>query len=192
MKFSVSNVQGAISYRNEVLRVRVFPSGKMSETPLSMNDWLVTDFRARPVRHAGYIFHKGFLDAWMQIDELVRHQIQQFDPGAIKLDGLSMGGAVSGVGAALLALSGLPVVHTSYGSPRFLWGKKSRDRFDEHVYSTRHVYGKDLVTSLPPAWWGYLHGGAAVKMEREEKWKPFQRIRDHFPWGYAISGWSEP
>jgi hypothetical protein len=139
---------------------------------------------------AGYIFHKGFLEAWMQIDELVRHQIQQYDRVQSNSTVCQWAGGVR-CGRCSARTLGSPVVHTSYGSPRFLWGKKSRDRFDEHVYSTRHVYGKDLVTSLPPAWWGYLTA-AAVKMEREEKWKPFQRIRDHFPWGYAISGWSEP
>lgn len=173
MNIERDNVEACSAYKDGVLTISIMGSGEFKERPLSRNDWIVTNFRARPVRHRNWVFHRGFLEAWYSIEPLVFQEIERHEPEVIILRGHSMGGAVSGVGAAILSDFYPIVKHTSYGGPRFLWGWRSRARFNERVESIRHVNGLDIVPHVPPWWWGYLHGGEAIKWPR-----PFRGLLD--------------
>ena len=95
--------------------------------------------------------------------------------------GHSLGGAMATICAGRATLSSIPgetqELYT-YGSPRV-----GCNRYINHVKMThyRWVNNNDIVTRMPPAWFGYRHGGQEVYMDRNgkiRKLKGWQRVKD--------------
>ena len=185
MRFDVENVEGAIVVDDDTLVVRVFPSNVVLFKSHSRmeDDWMRTNFRARPLRAGHYWFHRGFLQAWMLIEDIVLVEIQKTKPTRLLLEGLSMGAAVSGVGAALLAERGYRVNHQGYATPKFVIGRKSVARFNASVNSRQWIFGRDIVPRLAPF---YRKCGVIMHTIPARRHRLRHLFRDHEPQNYDI------
>lgn len=126
------------------------------------------DFPARPYRNMQdrWFCHRGFLRVWKSIEPYLQNKIFDLSVSKIDIIGYSHGAAV-----ALLCYEYVkfnrPDVEVSgvgFGCPRVFWGFSRRavlQRFDGFVVVRN---GRDLVTHVPPALFGFRHVGKVLKI----------------------------
>lgn len=132
--------------------------------------------------------HGGFLKVWKamqdQIEYKVTKHLELHQIKNIVCVGYSHGGALSLLATEDMAfLYGDRVNVTGYGfgSPRVLWGivpKTIKNRLKGYKV-IRNV--SDLVTHVPPALFGFSHGGEVVKLGQRGK---YNMIKAHRPESY--------
>lgn len=94
--------------------------------------------------------------------------------------GHSLGGAMATVCARRCAVSEItanPAGLFTYGSPRV--GNRTYLKYRRLVHY-RWVNNNDIVTRVPPTWWGYCHGGREMYIDCKG------RVRDVDGWRRAI------
>lgn len=130
--------------------------------------------------------HRGFKkevdDLWPRLEQaLVTNE------KALYFAGHSLGGAMAAICAGRCKLSHIkstPEALFTFGSPRV--GDR---RYVNHVRLQyyRWVNNNDIVTRVPPAWFGYRHTGTEIYLNRKGKISKVRgvlRMRDRF-WGFV-------
>lgn len=147
-------------------------------------DWMNNlDFPAKPYRdmedqwHA----HRGFLRVWKAMEPHLADLIADPTVKRIEIAGYSHGGAV-----ALLCFEyckyhrpEIEVVGFGFGAPRVVWGpvpEKVKARLEGFVVIRN---GADLVTHLPPLFFGYRHTGPVCHVYKHGM--GVTPIKDHYP-----------
>lgn len=169
----------AIERRGDTLKIFFEQSDGLIDWKNNFN------FPAKPYRKMKnkWYAHRGFLKVWKSIEPHIVGQIFDLTVSKIDIVGYSHGAAV-----ALLCYEYVkfnrPDVEVSgvgFGCPRVLWGscKSVKDRFNGFVVVRN---GKDIVTHVPPAIFGFRHVGEIVEIGESKG-----RIRDHSPFRYGAS-----
>jgi triacylglycerol lipase len=115
--------------------------------------------------HSG--FNREVDDLWPALAEMLRRSAKP-----VWFCGHSLGGAMATLCAFRCTTAALPTdlreLHT-FGSPRVGCSRWIRHAPANHY---RWVHNNDIVTRVPPPWWGYRHCGREIYLDR------FGRIRD--------------
>lgn len=131
--------------------------------------------------------HRGFLGVWKTIEPYLQPYICDLTVNKIVIGGYSHGAAI-----ALLCYEyckyNRPDISENiegygFGCPRVVWGfvgKSVKERFNGFLVIKN---GKDLVTHVPPALFGYRHVGNILKIGRNKGYRP---IESHYPDKYLI------
>ena len=145
------------------------------------------DFPAKPYRNMGDLWfcHRGFLKVWKSIEPYIAQQINDPDVQYIEIVGYSHGAAIATLCYEYVKYNrpDVEVFGIGFGGPRVLWGfacKRVLNRF-KGFYMIRNC--NDIVTHVPPAFFGFRHVGKVVKIGKKSK----GLINDHRPENYAES-----
>lgn len=143
------------------------------------NDWRNNfDFPAKPYRDMKnkWFAHRGFLRVWKTIESHLKEAV--CDPSVKKI---IIGGYSHGAAIALLCheyckfnRNDILIEGYGFGCPRVVWGflrKAVKERFEGFAVVRN---GCDLITYVPPAWLGYRHAGAILKIGRGKHYKPIE------------------
>jgi len=180
--FEVGHVQGYFAERNDKKILFLMGSNEIM-------DWFYNfmfRFKRTPYKEAGVNrkikVHSGFFKSYLKIRDLVHEKLRNDD--RVIIYGQSFG-------AALATLASLDVQYNfphkevaciTTGSPR-IGNKYFANSFDGRVpETTRFVYGKDLVTTLPPKWFFYRHVHGFIHLGPEDRKLP--SVTDHLMSGY--------
>lgn len=145
-------------------------------------DWLSNfDFPAKPYKRMEHIWfcHRGFLKVWKAIEPYIKPEIMNPEIKRIEIAGYSHGAAI-----ALLCYeycvfnrSDVFTEGAGFGCPRVFWGfvpKKIKARFGNFKVVRN---GKDIVTHVPPALFGFRHISEVVKIGKGDS---VGLIKDHY------------
>lgn len=159
---------------------------------MGLLDWLI-DLDAIPTLDG---FHQGFAEA---TDTLIPQIIPLLRPGnKVVFTGHSLGGAMAAIAAARLhQMCDITNVIT-FGQPRI--GKQSAVNMLAGLDWDRYVHGNDVVPTVPPTEFGFVHGGTLVELKQVPRtWKnmfswewPFLvplKAYDHIPVLYSQQVW---
>jgi hypothetical protein len=146
-----------------------------------LRDWLNNfNFPAKPYRRMKGLWfcHRGFLRVWKAIEPYVAADILDPSVKQIEVAGYSHGAAL-----ALLCYEycryhrpDAEVQGAGFGCPRVIWGV-----MPERVRGFTVVRcGRDIVTHVPPALFGYRHPTKPVRIGKSNL------VRDHYPDRYEM------
>lgn len=118
-------------------------------------------FPAKPYRRMKNMWfcHRGFLKVWKSIEHYIGELILDRSIKEIHIVGYSHGAAIAQLCYEYVRYNrpDIPVSGVGFGAPRIFWGfarKAIRERFKGFVVVRN---GKDIVTHLPPAIFGFRH-----------------------------------
>ena len=137
------------------------------------------DFPAKA--HSGYFAHRGFLRVWKSLLPYIRNIVINTSPEKILVSGYSHGGALAVLCFEYLWLN-YPLLRNSltgygFGAPRVIWGflGNKRHRWDNFTV-IRNI--NDLVTHLPPIFFGYRHVGSLLNIGQKGKYSMIDAHRE--------------
>lgn len=145
------------------------------------------DFPAKPYRDMKnkWYAHRGFLKVWKTIEPHLTKQICDLTVNKIVIGGYSHGAAIALLCHEYCKFNRPDISNNiegyGFGSPRVVWGfmrKAVKKRFEGFTVIRN---GRDIVTHVPPAIFGYRHAGNILKIGRNEGYTP---IISHFPSKY--------
>lgn len=141
-------------------------------------------FPAKPYRNMKNLWfcHRGFLKVWKSIEPYLAQEIADPTVKIIEIVGYSHGGAIAQLCYEYVRFNRPYVYVTGYGfgAPRVFWGPASKAvkrRFCGFVVVRN---GRDIVTHLPPAIFGFRHMGEVWNIGKSEG-----PIKDHYPERYT-------
>lgn len=125
-------------------------------------------FPAKPYRRMPDLWfcHRGFLKVWKSIEPHIASVINNPDVKKINIFGYSHGGAIAQLCYEYVKYNrpDVEVTGVGFGAPRVLWGfacKRVMERFQGFVVIRN---GKDLITHLPPAFFGFRHACEVIRI----------------------------
>lgn len=143
-------------------------------------DWINNfDFPAKPYKRMTNVWfcHRGFLKVWKSIEPYLIEHISDPEVKKIEIVGYSHGAAI-----ALLCYEycifnrpDIDVEGVGFGCPRVFWGfvpRKVKARFKKFTVVRN---GKDIVTHVPPALFGFRHISEVTKIGQTNP------VKDHYP-----------
>lgn len=142
------------------------------------------DFPAKPYRDMKnkWFAHRGFLKVWKTIEPYLQPYICDLAVNKIEIGGYSHGAAIALLCHEYCKFNRPDISDNiegyGFGCPRVVWGfmkKCVKKRFEGFTIIRN---GKDLVTHVPPAIFGYRHAGDMLKIGRNKGYKP---IESHYP-----------
>lgn len=143
------------------------------------------DFPAKPYRNMKntWFCHRGFLKVWKSIEPHIMADIMDLTVNEIEIVGYSHGGAIAQLCYEYVKFNRPDVKASGYGfgAPRVFWGfarKAVRDRFKGFMVVRN---GKDLVTHVPPALFGFRHICDVIEIGES-----VGLIKDHYPDRYIL------
>lgn len=148
------------------------------EKSSGITDWKNNfDFPAKPYKRMGktvWFAHRGFLRVWKSIEPYVADHIKDESIKKIIIVGYSHGAAMA-VLCHEYAWYHRPDLRDSifgygFGCPRVLWGvypKEIRQRWNSFLV-IRNI--DDIVTHVPPAFFGFKHVGAMLEIGSPDKY----------------------
>lgn len=146
------------------------------------------DFPAKPYRDMSnkWFAHRGFLKVWKTIEPHLQAEICDLTVNKIVIGGYSHGAAIAVLCHEYCKYNRPEIVVEGYGfgCPRVLWGfmrKAVKKRFEGFTVIRN---GKDIVTHVPPAIFGYRHVGVMVEVGQDKGYNP---IESHFEKNYLES-----
>ena len=126
--------------------------------------------------------HGGFSGVWKIIEPYLQPYICDLGINKIVIVGYSHGAAIAVLCYEYCKFNRPDISDNiegyGFGCPRVVWGfmrKSVKERFCGFLVIQN---GKDLVTHLPPALFGYRHVGNILKIGRNKGYKP---IESHYP-----------
>lgn len=130
-----------------------------------------------------YRVHRGFLQCWKTIEDVIIDRIADRNINEIIIIGYSHGGALSMLCHECCWFHRPDIKNNIWGigfdSPRVyagFWVKKSlKPRWQQYMIIRNHT---DLVTHMPPKLLGYSHVGKLVKIGKKKK---YNCIKSHYP-----------
>lgn len=140
-----------------------------------------------PAKHSGAFFaHRGFLRMWESAKPFILEEILNPEVKKIIISGYSHGAALA-VLCHEFAYRLRPdlreeIFGYGFGCPRVLWGIKTK--MHRKIWKNFTVIKNidDLVTHLPPAFFGYFHVGEILKIGEKGK---YSKIDAHRPESYT-------
>lgn len=142
------------------------------------------DFPARPYRDMkdSWYCHRGFLKVWKSVEPYVEEYVFDLSINKVEIVGYSHGGAIAQLCYEYVRFHrpDVDVKGWGFGAPRVVWGKTSsaaRERFEGFLTV---INANDIVTKLPPKWFGYHHIGSTLQIDLGSKGP----IDDHRPENY--------
>lgn len=147
--------------------------------PKKIQDW-ATDIKVRRQRGAFGTVHRGFLEAYNDVEFKIRNFLENYCEGkTLWIAGHSMGGALSIVAASYLVKRfDINGIYTC-GCPRV--GNKIFARDYELLLGKRTfrlVNNNDVVTRVPPRIFGYKHVGELKYFDKDGK----LHLKDDMGW----------
>lgn len=144
------------------------------------------NFPAKPYRDMKnrWYAHRGFLRVWKAIEPHLQAEICDLSINKIIIGGYSHGAAIAVLCYEYCKFN-RPDAHIEgygYGAPRVVWGflrKEVKKRFGGFVVIRN---GKDIVTHVPPAIFGFRHIGNILHIGRN---KSYNAIDAHRPESYT-------
>lgn len=159
----------------------------------SEEDWKVNfDFPAEVYKNqeSAIIAHRGYVNAWKEINDQVLTQFINWVAATGKkpyIAGWSYGGAMAVLAAEdyFYRTTEKPELIT-FGAPKVLWGKKSRDYVRTCITpeSKQYAHVNDLVPRLPP-FFGYTQIVIFYVGTGKSFWKLFNPWKYHTMYGKA-------
>lgn len=146
---------------------------------VSALDWKQNfSFWAKPYKNMPdkWFAHSGFVTKWKSIRDDV------LNLGVIGLaEYIAIRGYSQGAAIGLLAHEDFKfnfpdkeVSSVLFGCPRVVWLKAPKERFSN---IDRVTNGGDIVTGLPPWWFGYKHLGCEIRIGKVKKFR--LSVKDH-------------
>lgn len=125
-------------------------------------DWINNfSFPAKPYRDMQnkWYAHRGFLRVWKVIEPLIKAEIFNLDIDHIIIGGYSHGGAIALLCYEYCKFNRPDAVIEGYGfgAPRVVWGFLRKSVKERLKGFTVIRNGNDLVTHLPPVFFGFRH-----------------------------------
>ncbi len=166
----VSLEETAASFRLERKGETLF---MLFEKSNGATDWKNNlDFPAKPYRRMDRLWfvHRGFMRVFRSIEPRIEARVSDERVKKIIVAGYSHGAAL-----ALLAYEycvfhrpdlGGAIHGYGFGCPRVIWGVMGRELKERFRHFLVIRDGKDLVTHLPPALFGYRHAGNLLEIGR--------------------------
>lgn len=143
-------------------------------------------FPAKPYRDMRdkWLCHVGFLSVWKAIEPYIKDDISDTSVKTIYIVGYSHGAAVAQLCHEYVKFNrpDVEVCGVGFGAPRVFWGfarKAVKERFDDFLVVRN---GRDLVTHLPPVFFGYRHICEVMNIGKSKG-----LIKDHKPDAYLGS-----
>jgi predicted lipase len=145
------------------------------------------DFPAKPYRKMKnkWYVHRGFLRVFKAIEPHIKEQINDASIDRIIIGGYSHGAAIALLCHEYCKYNRPDIPHRikgyGYGAPRVVWGfvrKAVKNRFKGFTVIRN---GRDIVTHVPPACFGFRHVGKLVHIGRG---KEYNAIESHFEKNY--------
>lgn len=157
-------------------RVRKTSVLDLADLFLLNQDDLITDSQfVRQPCDAGGKVHRGFLSAYLEVEADIDKLVQDRAPGqGVWIAGHSLGGALAMLAAAHLPAESVAGVYT-FGAPRVGNAEFISCLPRQRVH--RYVHGQDWVPTVPPAFLGYVHGGALHRIEATQPRQIFESWR---------------
>ncbi|MBF9036131.1 S8 family serine peptidase [Rhodobacterales bacterium HKCCE2091] len=151
--FSIRDSQGVVVEGDHMVAVAFAGTN-------SVADWLGNlQVAPRFKPELGGALHRGFLDAYDEVADLVAAAVGRAGPRALWFTGHSLGGALAVIGALTHADRDIAGVMT-FGQPRLLGRKPAQRMADRFGASYRRFVNRDdIVTRVPP---GYAHTGHRI------------------------------
>lgn len=126
--------------------------------------------------------HRGFKrevdDLWNEVEAALKENVKP-----LWFTGHSLGGAMATISAGRCILSPIPSNPEglfTYGSPRV--GNRRYINFVK-MHHYRWVNNNDIVTRMPPRWFGYTHSGRELYMDA------YGRVRNYSSWRKLRDRW---
>lgn len=143
-------------------------------------------FPAKPYRDMRdkWLCHVGFLSVWKAIEPYIKDDISDTSVKTIYIVGYSHGAAVAQLCHEYVKFNrpDVEVCGVGFGAPRVFWGfarKAVKERFKDFLVVRN---GRDLVTHLPPVFFGYRHICEVMNIGESKG-----LIKDHKPDAYLGS-----
>lgn len=159
-------------------------------------DWYNNlDFPAKPYRNMEnrWYAHRGFLRVWKVIEDHLRPYIMDPSVKKIVIGGYSHGAAIALLCHEFCMFNRRDLENRifgyGFGCPRVLHGHLTRQvkkRF-RHFFVIRN--GRDIVTHVPPALFGFRHVGEMIVIGRDSRLCP---VDAHRPENYTAALMSSP
>ena len=126
--------------------------------------------------------HRGFLRVWKTLEPLLKDAIMDPEIFYIEIAGYSHGAAVAVLCHEYCVYNRPECVVKGYGfgCPRVIWGLLPLEVKDRWKNFTVIRNAKDLVTHVPPVFFGFRHVGTVIKVGDES----VGCIKDHFDSAY--------
>ena len=126
--------------------------------------------------------HRGFLNVWKAIEPHIANEIKAADVRKIEVVGYSHGAALAVLCHEYCAYNrpDAEVIGAGFGAPRVFWGIVPREVKKRLAGFQIVRNGKDIVTHLPPALFGFRHVGELVEIGKGGL------VKDHYPEKYEI------
>lgn len=150
-------------------------------------DWKQNfDFFVKPYKNMGTLWfaHRGFLRKWKSVEEEILSVVRNSQTEKICITGMSQGAAIAGLAYESIWFhfprfrESNKLIGKVFGCPRFTWFLniwKVKDRWKNF---SRIENGRDIVTGLPPWWFGFIHRGEKITTNKKPRW-PKISIKDH-------------
>lgn len=125
---------------------------------------------------APWLCHRGFLKVWKSIEPHLAQYIENPDIRRVEIVGYSHGAAIALLCYEYCVFNRpyIEVEGVGFGCPRVFWGvvpKSVKERFKNFKVIRN---GRDIVTHVPPALFGFRHVGEVVKIGQTSP------VIDHF------------
>ena len=146
--------------------------------------WNNFNFPAKPYRkmHDLWFCHRGFLKVWKSVEPYVAEHINNPEIKEIAIIGYSHGGAIALLCHEYVKYNrpDVTVTGVGFGAPRVLWGCANKTVMERFAGFQVVRNGKDIITHLPPVFFGFRHTSPVVKVGTSTGF-----IKDHFPERYS-------
>lgn len=173
---------GSYYFKRDGGTLKIFFEWSNGET-----DWRNNfDFPAKPYRDMSdkWYCHRGFLKVWKSIEPYLKDAILDESVKRIETVGYSHGAAIAFLCHEYCAFNrpDVELEGVGFGSPRVVWGyasENAKKRFEGFLVVRN---GKDLVTHVPPAIFGFRHVNTVKEIGEHKGY-----IKDHFPDNYYLA-----
>lgn len=142
------------------------------------------DFPVKPYRDMKdkWYAHRGFLRVWKAIETHLKESIMNPIVKRIIISGFSHGAAIALLCHEYCKFNrpDAAVFGYAFGCPRVAWGflqKEVKRRFEDFTVIRN---GRDIVTHVPPALFGFRHVGQMLQIGKGK----YRQVESHYPENY--------
>lgn len=141
-------------------------------------------FPAKPYKRMNTVWlcHGGFLKVWKSMKDDIEAFVAEILKNHPEIKKIVIIGYSHGAALAVLATEDIEYLYGKeyevsgygFGTPRVLWGivpKEVKDRL-RNFTSVRNI--PDIVTHVPPVFFGFRNAGTLVKVGKKGKYNPFK------------------
>ena len=156
------------------------------EGSVGVYDWLKNlNFPAKPYKNMSngkWYAHRGFLKAWKEIEPRLKKIVLDKSIKKIVISGFSHGAAIAVLCHEYIWYNRLDLRKSLYGygfgCPRVIWGVKTEEIKCRWKNFTVIKNIDDIVTHVPPKFFGFIHVGRMIKIGQKKK---YSCIQAHYP-----------